>query len=64
MVDVFIYTADNIIIAVKVRGWWHPTVWEFGQDDDKYYYQNSRDPVISLLRGMTYNWRNDKKTNE
>ena len=36
MVDVFIFTADNIVMTVMVRLWWHPPVRELGEVDDKY----------------------------
>jgi len=36
MVDVFLFTADNIVVTVRARLWWHPPVRELGEVDDKY----------------------------
>ncbi len=36
MVDVLLFTADNIIVTVLVRLQWHPPVRELGEVDDKY----------------------------
>ena len=36
MVDVFLFTADNIVVTVRARLRWHPPVRELGEVDDKY----------------------------
>lgn len=41
MVDVFVFTADNIFEIDMAREQRHPPVWELGEVDDKYAIQNS-----------------------
>ncbi len=41
VVDVFLYTADNISVTDMAREQGHPPVRELGEVDDKYIIQNS-----------------------
>lgn len=58
MVDVLLFTADNIYVADRARIHGHPPVWGLGEVDDKYTIQNSWDPVISSLEVWKSNQRN------
>ena len=57
MVDVFLFTADNISVTDMAREQRRPPVWELGEVDDKYAIQNSWGPVISSFEVWKSNQR-------